>query len=380
MRSANIFPNRKRRLFKIISFIMVFFTVFAALAGISAYTSVAANAATLPSSTFSVKYIDVGQGDASLINCDGHYMLIDGGTSSKSDTIYTILKKNGITELDYIVCTHPHEDHAGGLSGALSYAECKTALGPVSEYDSNAYNKFLKALGKKNIALTVPEAGDTFMLGSAMIEVLGPTDIVPSMNPNDFSIVLRIDYGDTSFLFTGDAMQEEQQLLMWNEYDKLDVDVLKAAHHGSSNGASYAFIKAVSPSITVISCGKNNSYGHPHEETLNLLNEYKSDIYRTDLQGDITITSDGTHLTVHETEDVYSVQREITESTDITSSAPSPDLLSYIGNKNSKKLHYPTCSSTDDIKESNKVFFYGDINEPLGQGYVPCKRCNPSAH
>lgn len=150
MRSANVFHNRRLILFKIISFIMIFFAVFAAIIEISVYSSVAASAATLSSSPFTVKYIDVGQGDASLICCDGHYMLIDGGSSKKSDTIYSILKKNNIKELDYIVCTHPHEDHAGGLLGALSYAECKTALGPVVTYDNDSYNEFLKALKKKH--------------------------------------------------------------------------------------------------------------------------------------------------------------------------------------------------------------------------------------
>ena len=395
MRSANVFHNRRLILFKIISSIMIFFAVFAAVIEISVYSSVAASAATFSSSPFTVKYIDVGQGDASLICCDGHYMLIDGGSSKKSDTIYSILRKNNIKELDYIVCTHPHEDHADGLPGALSYAECKTALGPVVTYDNDSYNKFLKALEKKNIDLIVPEAGDTYLLGSARIEVLGPTDIVPSMDPNNISIVLRVDYGDTSFLFTGDAEQEEQQLIMWNEYDKLDVDVLKASHHGSYNGASYAFIRAISPEITVISCGKHNSYGHPHEEALDLFKEYKSDLYRTDLQGDITIVSDGINLSVSSekklTTNVWIPGQDIginsytdsDNSTKILSDEnaakpePAPDTVTYIGNKNSKKLHYPGCSSVDEMKETNKIFFYGDMDEPVRQGYEPCKRCNP---
>ena len=248
--------------------------------------------------TFEADFIDVGQGDASLISCDGHYMLIDGGTSDQSQKIYAILKKKSVKHLDYIVCTHPHADHAGGLPGALAYASCGKALSSVDDYDNSSFQEFLKALKKRSVPLEVPQEGDTYSLGSAKITVLGPTDIDDSMDPNDMSLVLRIDYGKTSFLFPGDAEQEEQQLLMWNEEDQLKCTVLKAAHHGSGNGASYAFIAAVHPAITVISCGTGNSYGHPHEEALRLFKKEGSAVYRTDLQGDIILRSNGKKVTV----------------------------------------------------------------------------------
>lgn len=247
---------------------------------------------------FSVTYLDVGQGDSELISCEGHYMLIDGGTADQSQKIYTVLKNRGISRLDYIVCTHPHADHEGGLPAALSCADCGEALSPVADYDSSVFRRFRAALDQHHVPLKVPNAGDRFTLGTAVFTVLGPTDIEPSMDPNDISLVLRADYGKNFFLFTGDAEQEEQQLMMWNSYDLLNADVLKAAHHGSSNGASSAFITAVSPSVTVISCGKGNSYGHPQKKTLELLKNAKSNLYRTDLQGDVTVTSDGKDLSV----------------------------------------------------------------------------------
>lgn len=255
------------------------------------------SASSLPaSSSFTVTFINVGQGDASLIQCDGKAMLIDGGEPDQSQKIYAILKKKGIDQLDYIVCTHVHSDHSGGLSGALQYATCKEALTNVTSSTNETFNTFLRQCEKHSVPVVVPNVGDVFSLGSASFRILGPTDMELSMDENDRSIVLRLDYGSTSFLFAGDAEQEEQQLLMYNDYEDLKVNVLKAAHHGSFNGASYAWIKAVQPEITVISCGANNSYGHPHQETLDLLKQYGSALYRTDLQGDIVITSDGTSL------------------------------------------------------------------------------------
>lgn len=340
-------------------------------------------------STFSVTFIDVGQGDASLIECDGQAMLIDGGMPDQSQKMYAILKRKGISNLDYIVCTHPHEDHAGGLSGALQYASCDHALAPVAESDNSAFQKFLNALSSQGVALTVPQVGDVFRLGSASFTVLGPTDIDPSMDANDISLVLRADYGSTSFLFAGDAEQQEQQLLMWNEYDSLGVTVLKAAHHGSANGASYAWVKAVHPEITVISCGEGNAYGHPHQETLDLLKQYGSQLYRTDLQGDITITSDGTAVTAlperNPDADVWQPgtlpQREISTPAAATAAAgtaaPAAAVQSYVVNTNTGKFHLPNCSSVAKIKSSNRMDYTGTRDSLIAQGYVPCKKCNP---
>lgn len=280
---------------KIRNFICLLLLLLAFLSGTAGLSASAGSSFSRAASagSFEADFIDVGQGDASLISCDGHYMLIDGGTSDQSQKIHAILKRKSITHLDYIVCTHPHADHAGGLPGALAYASCGTALSSVADSDNSSFQEFRRSLDKKSVPLEISQEGDTYSLGSARITVLGPTDIDDSMDPNDMSLVLRIDYGKTSFLFPGDAEQDEQQLLLWNEEDKLRCTVLKAAHHGSSNGASYAFIAAVKPSITVISCGTGNAYGHPHEEALKLLKKEGSAVYRTDLQGDIVLRSDG---------------------------------------------------------------------------------------
>ncbi|MEE5990263.1 MAG: MBL fold metallo-hydrolase [Lachnospiraceae bacterium] len=338
-----------------------------------------------------VMFIDVGQGDAILISCDDHYMLIDGGTSDKSDLIYTVLKNKGITHLDAIAATHPHADHVGGLPGALAYAVCDVAYVPVASYDNASFNKFKTSLQSKGVPLAVPETGSKIQLGSAVISVIGPTDIEPSMTPNDISLFFRLDYGNTSFLFAGDAEQQEQQLVMWNYYDLLDVDCLKAAHHGSYNGASSAFIQAVSPKITVVSCGAGNSYGHPHADALSLYKNSGSALYRTDMHGDIYVTSDGTQLYVTTEKqpqgDIWSSGNTFSSASGSSNSGSSSTgsltttnqagKTDYVLNTHTGKFHLPSCSSVSTIKESNKVYFTGTRDELINKGYSPCGRCHP---
>ena len=244
--------------------------------------------------SFTVQYLDVGQGDSELIQCDGHYMLIDGGTSKYSDKIYATLKAQNITALDYIVNTHPHEDHVGGLSGALQFATVKTALPPVKSYDGEGFKDFKKYLKKQGVSITVPSPGDTFTLGSASVTVLGP--IEDSDDPNDLSIVLRVVYGDTSFLFVGDAQtSEENDILASGRTVKSDV--LKVGHHGSETSTGADFLAAVAPKYAVIEVGDSNSYNHPNQGTLDRLKAAGVTLFRTDLQGTITCTSDGKALT-----------------------------------------------------------------------------------
>ena len=247
-----------------------------------------------PGGSFTVQYLDVGQGDSELVQCDGHYMLIDGGTSKYSDKIYATLKAQDITALDYIVNTHPHEDHVGGLSGALQFATVKTALSPVKSYDGEGFKDFKKYLKKQGVSITVPSPGDTFTLGSASVTVLGP--IEDSDDPNDLSIVLRVVYGDTSFLFVGDAQtSEENDILASGRTVKSDV--LKVGHHGSETSTGADFLAAVAPKYAVIEVGDSNSYNHPNQGTLDRLKAAGVTLFRTDLQGTITCTSDGKALT-----------------------------------------------------------------------------------
>ncbi len=244
--------------------------------------------------SFEVHFIDVGQADAALILCDGKSMLIDGGNVADSDVIYTYLKKHNITYLDYVVCSHAHEDHVGGLSGALTAADAGKVLAPVTSYDSKAFRNFASLATEKGGGIVIPNAGETFMLGSATVTVLGP--IRTYDDTNDTSIVLRIQYGSTSFLFTGDMESTAEKDLLDAGID-LHADVLKLGHHGSSTSTSYRFLREVAPTYGIISAGTDNQYGHPHEEVLSRLRDAEVTLFRTDLQGDILCISDGTDLT-----------------------------------------------------------------------------------
>ena len=185
-----------------------------------------------------------------MILCDGEAMLIDGGEASQSSKIYAYLKAHGVDHLEYIVATHAHSDHVGGLSGALNYATVDTALCSVTEYDSDAFRNYVKYLGIQGVSISVPHAGDAFGLGSATVQVLGPqTDYE---DPNDSSIVLKVIYGATSFLFTGDAERSAETDILEAGYD-LSATVLKIGHHGSDTSTTYPFLREIMPQYAVIS-------------------------------------------------------------------------------------------------------------------------------
>ncbi len=329
-------------------------------------------------SSFEVHFIDVGQGDSALILCDGKAMLIDGGNAADSNLIYAYLRNHNIEHLEYIVCTHPHEDHVGGLAGALNYAQVDIAFAPVTSYDSKAFSNFVKYLSKQGVSITVPSAGDTFTLGSASVTVLGP--IIPSDEPNNTSIVLRIVYGNTSFLFTGDAEREEEQDILEAGFN-LSSTVLKVGHHGSDDATSYPFLREIMPKYAVISVGADNTYGHPTEATLSRLRDADVTVYRTDMQGDIICTSDGKTVSFSVernagADTLDSIGSNSTQTTNPTASNTTSE-YDYVINTNTGKFHHPWCSSVDQMNEENKQFYTGDRDDLIAQGYSPCGRCNP---
>ena len=318
-----------------------------------------------PLSEFVIYFIDVGQGDSALVVCDGKTMLIDGGESSASRLIYSFLENHAISHLDYIVSTHAHSDHVGGLAGALNYATAGIALSPVTEYDSRPFNSFARYLDEQGVSITVPYPGDAFMLGSAEVFITGP--INPSANPNNTSIVIKITYGETSFLFTGDAERPEEQDILEAGYD-ISSTVLKVGHHGSDTSTTYPFLREIMPQFAVISCGEGNSYGHPDENTLSRLRDADVTVFRTDMQGTITCTSDGTTVSFITERN----QNAITNPTVPTPESTLPEY--YIGNKNTKRFHLPTCSGLP--QEQNRVQF-NTRDEAVDAGHTACGTCNP---
>lgn len=304
-------------------------------------------------SELTVHFVDIGQGDCTLITCDGEAMLIDAGTDNQGTKIQLYLQTQNIGTLKYVIGTHPDADHIGGLDVILYKFDCETIIMPEKSADNAAYRDVIDTMKQKNYKNTVPVPGASYTLGSAVFTVIGPSEAYEDMNNNSVAIVLR--HGNRSFLFTGDAEAEAEQDMAESDH-VLDVDVYKAGHHGSSTSSGEALLRAYTPEYAVISCGEGNPYGHPHEEALNRLQARGIQIYRTDQQGTITVTSDGTDLFWN-----------------LGSSAP----VTYILNTNSRKFHSPDCSSVKDIKDKNKVESSAGRDEIIGWGYAPCKRCNP---
>lgn len=241
-----------------------------------------------------VYFLDVGQADAAILQCGDEVMMIDGGESSDSSLIYSYLSKTlGITHIDYMIATHPHADHIGGLSGALNACSVGVVYSPVTSYDSKQFSSLVKYTQKQGHELTVPEVGISFAFGDAQVQFLSP--VTEYSNINDCSIVVRITHGSNTFLFTGDAEWDAEHDMVASGYD-LSATVLKVGHHGSDTSSSYVFLREVMPKYAVISCGKDNSYGHPTEGALSRLRDVGAQVFRTDMQGDVVFVSDGTAL------------------------------------------------------------------------------------
>ena len=325
-----------------------------------------------------VSFIDVGQGDSEFIELpNGETLLIDAGTNETGADVVNYIESLGYSSIDYVVGTHPHEDHIGGLDDVIRTFDVESVYMPKVTADTKTFEDVLDAVDEKGLTINTAKAGVTLVDGDGLsVKMLAPV-LDEYDNTNDYSAVIKVVYGDTSFLFTGDAEQYAEDLITGD----VDSDVLKVGHHGSSTSTGEAFLERVSPSYAVISCGLGNSYGHPHTETIEKLGGIP--VFRTDEMGTIVATSEGSEIsfrTLGKSDTGNAAQPEAPQDTETAASSGYDEGLDisdgYILNTNSKKIHLPDCSAVDNMSDSNKAYS-DDYDQAISEGYTPCKICNP---
>ena len=258
-------------------------------------TETVENSSVIDGEDLIIHYLDVGQADSILIQAGEMNMLIDAGTNDMGKTVVKDLQNYGVERIDYLVGTHPHEDHIGGLDDVINNFDIGTIYMPKVQSNTKTFEDVLDAVSNKNLKITSPEVGYKFMLGNATCEIMscgsGSSEEINNLNLS--SIVIRMTYGEQSFLFMGDAEEENEKARDWPQ-----TNVIKVGHHGSNTSTSQEFLNQVKPQIAIISVGKENKYGLPKQTTLDKLNNMQVEIYRTDEKGTITIVCDGKNNTI----------------------------------------------------------------------------------
>lgn len=373
-------------------------------------------------SDMEVHFIDVGQGDSTLIKAGDHAMLIDAGDNSEGTAVQSYLNSQNVEKLDYVIGTHPDADHIGGLDVVVYKFDCKKVFMPNVTSDTRTYEDVVQALKSKNQKAQVPKLGKTYSLGDASFTIVAPVKEYGD-ETNNWSIGIVLQYGKNRFLFTGDAAKQAEDDMIDTGED-LSADVYKASHHGSKTGSGDDFLNKVNPTYAVISCGEGNKYGHPSAQTLNNFRSRGIKTFRTDNQGTIVAYSDGSNITwnaspdttwtpgepkgsssswnttskkgttkgnagkttsktsskkttAKSTTDKASSKTSSKKTTESTAKNTFKNKVSYVINEDTGKFHLSSCRFVKQMNEENKVISSKSRDTLIKEGYEACKVCKP---
>ena len=308
-----------------------------------------------------IHFLDVGDADAIILQCDNEVLVIDGGERENSQFLYSYLRNTlEIEQIKCVVISHPHDDHIGGIPAVLNACQVEMLFSPVIYYPGEPFETVITTAQKQELPVSVAGFGDEFSIGSAVCRVVSP--IQTSTNINDLSIALLIQYGDTRFLFAGDMEKGAEELLL-NSWEDIQADVLKVAHHGRDTSSTHMFLRVVNADYYVVSGGEKFA-----DAVRNRLTQSGGQIFSTQEQGTIICHSDGENISFQFVKTDYRKKSENVEEEAVT--------LYYVGNKKSRKLHCSWCSGVATMAERNKVIFETK-QEAFDIGYEGCGTCNP---
>lgn len=325
-----------------------------------------------------VHFLDVGQADSIFVELpNNESMLIDAGKNGSGSTVVSYIKGLGFTTIDYLIGTHPHEDHIGGLDDVINSLKINNIYMPKVSHTSKTFEDVLTAIKNNNLTVKTSKAGVSILdLEDLKVNIIAPIS-GSYKDLNDYSTVIKLTYKNNSFLLAGDAESVSENEMI-NSGEDLKADLLKVGHHGSSSSTTRSFLNKVNPKYSVISVGKGNSYGHPSSQTLATLNEYNVEIYRTDEAGTIIATSDGNNITLNKNKSTIKANApppaaKSTESSSTNTQVQEQNNVEttvYITNSG-KKYHSSGCQYLSKSKISI------DLNKAKNQGYTACSKCSP---
>lgn len=339
-------------------------------------------ATTITDGELEVHFIDVGQGDSVLIKQGGNNMLIDAGENNKGKIVVDYLRNEGVETLDYVIGTHPHSDHIGGLDDVIYAFDVKSVIMPEKTHTTKTFEDVVVAVKDKGLKITKPIVGESHNVGDAKFTIIAPNSSEYG-NLNDYSVSVKLEYGSNSIILTGDAEKASEQEMVDNGID-LKADVLKAGHHGSDTSSIQSFVDKVDPEYVVMQVGEGNKYKHPNDEVVDRFNNTGAKIYRNDIHGAIIMRSNGADISFDtnkgQAPTTAPVEKPITAEPEPqpepvdenTSSSESSE--GYVGTESTKVFHKLDCSYVP--KPENRLDF-GSSQEATDAGYRPCKVCKP---